>query len=115
MVTNRFNHIRHGDNSGLLTNLIALEAVRVAGTVQTLMVLQNNIKNRPWKLYILENLIALLRVGFNQLELNIGQFSRRIQNLSRNMDFTDVVNTGTKANGGHLFLTQPHLGRNRHR
>ena len=71
MGSHGFDNIRHTDNAGLQKDVITPNPLWVAGSINTLMMLQNNLSDGPGKLDFLQDVITGLGMGLNQTDLDI--------------------------------------------
>src|SRR3972149_1113357 len=65
--THRLHHVSHRQDARLEEDSLTVEPLRVAATVQPLVVLQHYFGYRPGEFDVLEHIVASLRVGSNQL------------------------------------------------
>jgi hypothetical protein len=72
----RLHHVRHRQDARLEQDFLAFEAPRITAAVHPLMVLAHDLGDRPRKIDVLEDLVALLGMGLDHLELDRREFSR---------------------------------------
>ena len=104
MRRHRLHHVRNGENPSLKRDLIVLEVVRIAGTIQTLMMLQYHGQNHWRQVHFLRDVIAVFRVRLQNLILQVRDFAGLVEDVGCNIDFPDVVNQRAIRKVGDLLL-----------
>ena len=69
-----FDHIRHGDDLGLKKDFVSGKSVGVAGPVEPLMMLEDDVRDRPGELNAFKDIIPDLRVDLDEVHFGIAQF-----------------------------------------
>ena len=83
--------VHHGDHTGQKRNALPAQAIRISLAVPPLVMVQDILRD-PLQLRIaVGDLIALFRVGTQDLPFFFRELSRLIQDLQRNADLADVM------------------------
>ena len=91
------------------------QARRIARAVQPLLMLQDDIRNRPREIYRVQNIVSQLRVTFNQTKFNLIQMAGLAENFGRHVNFPQIMHQRRQSNAFDFMLRQPHFSRNRGR
>jgi hypothetical protein len=83
--------IRDRHDARLEQDRLAFQTLRVAAAVHALMVLQRDLRHRPGKLHVLQDVVARLRVPPDQRELSGVQLAGLDKNVQWDRDLADVM------------------------
>ena len=83
-------------------------AVRIPGTVDPLVVFQNHTGERPGKVRVFQDLVALERVLLDQRELVARERRRLAQDFRGDRDLAEVVEDRRDPDSLRLFRREPH-------
>src|SRR5512136_986159 len=105
----RLNHICHSDYLGLQVDSVAFQSGWVAGPVQPLMVLMNNVGNGAGEIDGFEYLVVRVGVSLHHRELHLAQLPWLGQNLRRNEHLAQIMEERSDVDHPYLFTAQAHL------
>ena len=88
--------IGDAEDSRFEEDVISLETKRVAGAVDSLVVLVDDVGNGPWEVDVFDYFVAELGVLFDEAELSWAEAAGLGEEFSRDADFAQVVDGGGK-------------------
>ena len=106
MGTHGLDHIGHGENLGLKQDLLVGQPARITRSIQMFMVLIDNIRHRPGKGDVLEDIVADLGMALDDRPLLGGEPGRFGEILRGQGDLADIMEQGGKVQAFDLFFRQ---------
>jgi hypothetical protein len=111
----RLDDVRDREDARLEQDLVSLEPVGVPRPVETLVVLDHDLRHRLPEGDRLEDLAPRLRVHPDDGELDVAELGRLGEDLGRHGDLADVVDLPGERESFELFLVEPHVDPDRQR
>lgn len=111
----RFYYVGDRDNPRFEPDLVPLQPLRVAGAVQSLVVLKDDVRHRPREVDFLQDVVGLFRVRLDDRVLGGGELARLGEDLGRDGKLSDVVHETGVADRLDLIRTESHLLSDRRR
>ena len=87
----RLDHVGHRHDSRLEQDRLAFQALGIAAAVHPLVMLQGDVRHRPRKFDMLQNVVTRLRMSLDQHELGCAELAGFGEYLGRDADLADVV------------------------
>src|SRR5690606_25010068 len=101
-----FDHVGHRHDAGFEADILALEALGVAGAVEALVVLVGDIRHRPGEFHVGEDAVAGDRVILHQPVFDIGEAAGLGEDIGGHGDLADVVDHGAEAHALDAFVVK---------
>src|SRR5581483_6594590 len=105
----RLDRVGDSNDSGTEEYLFTLESARVAGAVEALVMLANHLRHRPGEVGTRNAVVASFRMDLDKLELRDREATWLAENLCRDCDLADVVDTRCSPNAFDRVLIEPHF------
>ena len=102
----RLSDIGDGKNPRLDDNCLRGKAPWITRAVEPLMMLQYGLGNRPAKLEALNDVVASLWMGPDELHFERSQLAGLAEDLGRNIDLADVVDQPCEKDSANPILRQ---------
>ena len=90
-----FHDVGHANNARADEYLFSRNAIRVAATVMTLMMLEDHFRDGPGKLDAGDNIVAVARMAFDELAFCRTKLAGPRENFRGNAHLADVVDGGS--------------------